>query len=66
TKPIRFNQTFDLAMCVEIAEHIPNRCSRQLVKTLTKASDTVFFTAAPPGQGGVGHINEQPQAFWER
>ncbi|MCA9807301.1 MAG: class I SAM-dependent methyltransferase, partial [Cyanobacteria bacterium HKST-UBA06] len=35
TKPIRFNQTFDLAMCVEIAEHIPNRCSRQLVKTLT-------------------------------
>ncbi|MCA9808549.1 MAG: hypothetical protein KC476_11395, partial [Cyanobacteria bacterium HKST-UBA06] len=45
---------------------IPNRCSRQLVKTLTKASDTVFFTAAPPGQGGVGHINEQPQAFWER
>lgn len=65
TKPVRFNQRFDLCLCVEIAEHIPNKASKTLVKNLTSASDTIFFTAAPPGQGGVGHINEQPQSFWE-
>ena len=21
-------------------------------------------TAAPPGQGGTGHVNEQPQSYW--
>jgi hypothetical protein len=24
----------------------------------------VWFTAAQPGQGGTGHINEQPPAYW--
>jgi 2-polyprenyl-3-methyl-5-hydroxy-6-metoxy-1,4-benzoquinol methylase len=66
TKPIRFNRKFDLCICVEIAEHIPPGRSKTLVKNVTQASDTIFFTAAPPGQGGVGHINEQTPAFWDR
>ncbi len=66
TKPIRYNKTFDLCLCIEIAEHIPNKYSKTLVENATLASDTVFFTAAPPGQGGVGHINEQPPEFWIR
>ena len=66
TKPIRFNKKFDLCICVEIAEHIPTRHSKTLVENLTQASDTVFFTAAPPWQGGVGHINEQPFEFWHQ
>jgi SAM-dependent methyltransferase len=64
TKPVRFNKTFDLCICVEIAEHIPTRYSKTLVQNVTRASDTIFFTAAPPWQGGVGHINEQLPEFW--
>lgn len=64
TKPVRFNRKFDLCICIEIAEHIPNKASATLVQSVTQASDTVFFTAAPPWQGGVGHINEQPREFW--
>lgn len=64
TKPLRFNRRFDLCICVEIAEHIPTSASKALVENVTRASDTVFFTAAVPGQGGVGHINEQPHSFW--
>lgn len=64
TKPVRFNRTFDLCISVEIAEHIPTKYSKTLVQNVTRASDTVFFTAAYPGQGGVGHINEQPAEFW--
>ena len=66
TQPIYLNRQFDLVLCFEVAEHIKKKHSRQLVQTCTQYSDTVIFTAAPPGQGGVGHINEQPYEFWIR
>ena len=55
---------YDLALCLEVAEHIEGRSSQVLVKTLTNLSDTIVFTAAPPGQGGHYHINERPYGFW--
>lgn len=64
TKPIHIDDTFDLVMCFEVAEHIQTQYSRQLVTNCTSYADTVIFTAAPVGQGGVGHINEQPFDFW--
>lgn len=59
------NRRFDLCLCLEVAEHIPNRYSRNLVKTCCGASDLVVFSAAPVGQGGTDHINEQPPEYWE-
>lgn len=64
TKPILLNRKYDLAMCFEVAEHVPQKCSRQLVRNCVNNGDTVLFTAAPPGQEGVGHINCQPYDFW--
>jgi len=64
TRPILLNKKFDLVVCFEVAEHIQKKYSRQLVTNCTNNSDTVLFTAAPVGQGGVGHINEQPYEFW--
>ena len=56
---------WDLTCCVEVAEHIPPRRSLELVETLTEAAARwIFFTAAPPGQGGRGHINCRPHAEW--
>lgn len=60
--PVR--RKYDLALCLEVAEHIENKFSNRLVENLTSLSDTVVFTAAPPGQGGHFHINEQPKEFW--
>ena len=31
---------------------------------LVAHSDVVFFSAAPPGQGGEHHINERSYEFW--
>lgn len=64
TRPIVLNRKYDLVVCFEVAEHINKRHSRQLVTNCTANGDTVLFTAAPVGQGGVGHINEQPYQFW--
>jgi SAM-dependent methyltransferase len=57
---------YDLAISVEVAEHLPPESGARLVSSLTKASDVVLFSAAVKGQGGTGHVNEQPQSYWAR
>jgi hypothetical protein len=47
-----------------VAEHLPARTARTLVRGLTALSDVVVFTAATPGQGGAHHINLRPSSFW--
>jgi 2-polyprenyl-3-methyl-5-hydroxy-6-metoxy-1,4-benzoquinol methylase len=58
--------TFDLAICMEVAEHLPESRAIELVKFLCSHSDTVLFSAAIPYQGGTGHVNEQWQTWWEK
>ncbi len=64
TIQIRLKRRFDLALCLEVAEHIPTAASEVLVDNLTDASEVILFSAAPPGQGGTGHVNEQTYEFW--
>jgi SAM-dependent methyltransferase len=54
----------DLAISLEVAEHLEPHAAAVFVKGLTDASDAVLFGAAYPGQGGTNHINEQPQSYW--
>ncbi len=65
-KPVELGRRFDLAMCLEVAEHLPTRASRTLVRTLAEAAPVVLFAAAVPGQGGTHHVNEQWPEFWDR
>jgi SAM-dependent methyltransferase len=58
-------ESFDLALCLEVAEHVPTKNSRQLVRFLTRSAPLVLFSAAIPGQGGVAHVNEQWPKFWQ-
>jgi hypothetical protein len=68
--PVDLSQTmppegrYDLAVCVECAEHLPATRARPLVSWLTRSADRVVFSAAISYQGGKGHINEQPQTYW--
>lgn len=55
---------FDLAMCMEVAEHLTSARSTTLVRDLCGLSDCILFGAAIPGQGGENHINEQWQSYW--
>ena len=58
------NEKYDLAISVEVAEHLHNNCSVHFVETLTSYSDVVLFSAAIPYQGGEHHINCNPPQFW--
>lgn len=57
-------QKYDLAISMEVAEHLPSDSADTFVENIAGSSDTVLFSAAHPGQGGTDHINEQPVEYW--
>jgi SAM-dependent methyltransferase len=64
-KPVRLGHRFDLAVCLEVAEHLPAKGARNLVGSLAAAAPVVMFSAAIPGQAGTNHVNEQWPKYWE-
>lgn len=64
TRPFRLDQTFDLALSLEVGEHLPEPSAHDYVESLTRLAPVVLFSAAIPGQTGENHINEQWQAWW--
>ena len=64
-EPITLSRIFDLAVCLEVAEHVSDEHSRQLIESLTNAAPVILFSAAIPGQGGVNHVNEQWPKYWQ-
>ena len=64
TENIELPQKYDMAISLEVAEHISEEKSETYLKNLTKASDLILFSAAIPYQGGTNHINEQFPSYW--
>jgi SAM-dependent methyltransferase len=58
------DRKYDLAISLEVAEHLSSESADIFVKTLTGLSDTLIFSAAIPDQGGQNHINEQKPDYW--
>lgn len=63
-QPLRLGRRFDLATCLEVAEHLRPEYAPILVRSLTSLAPVVAFSAAIPGQGGLGHVNEQWPDYW--
>jgi SAM-dependent methyltransferase len=55
---------YDLAVCLEVAEHLPDVVAPVLIDKLVEAAPAVLCSAALPGQGGTHHINERMPAYW--
>ena len=64
TKPLRLDRTFDLALSLEVGEHLPESSAEGFVGSLTSLAPVVLFSAAIPKQSGTNHINEQWQGWW--
>jgi SAM-dependent methyltransferase len=58
------DERFDLAVCLEVGEHLPADQTERFVAELARVADTILFSAAIPLQGGTGHINERWQEDW--
>lgn len=64
TESLNLNRKFDLAMSLEVAEHLPENAANTLIESLVNLSDSIIFSAAIPKQGGQNHINEQWLTYW--
>lgn len=58
------DREFDLAISLEVAEHLPGSCAKAFVDSLTKLAPVIVFSAAIPLQVGVNHVNEQWPEYW--
>jgi SAM-dependent methyltransferase len=56
--------SYDLAVSLEVAEHLPAAAAEGFVQALTSLAPAVLFAAAVPFQDGTGHLNEQWPEYW--
>ena len=66
TQPWSPERPYELAICVEVAEHLPPEAMQTLVGSITGAAPCCVFSAAAPLQGGIGHLNERVPSDWAR
>jgi SAM-dependent methyltransferase len=60
----KIDKKYELAICLEVAEHLKGSSAVNLVKSICNLSDTIIFSAAYNMQGGVMHINEREHSYW--
>jgi hypothetical protein len=65
-KPFSLSKQFDLALSLEVAEHLPPESANGFVQSLCQLAPIVLFSAAVPGQGGEHHMNEQWPEYWRQ
>lgn len=64
---LRVEQDFgkwDLALCLEVIEHLQPEYEDELLSTVMKSSSRVVFSGAKPGQVGTNHYNCREKSYW--
>lgn len=63
SQPVQVNPA-DWVLCLEVAEHLPAEYEPTLLSNLDRhARRGIILSWAQPGQGGVGHVNEQTPTY---
>ncbi len=63
-RPFTLDRTYDLAICLEVAEHLLPQSAADFIASLTRLASIILFSAAIPYQGGDRHLNEQWPEYW--
>lgn len=64
SEPFDIGRRYDLAISMEVGEHLTADTANAFVDNITRHADAVVFSAAAPFQGGVHHVNEQWPTYW--
>lgn len=65
-KPLYLEKCFDVALCLEVAEHLKPGSADILVSSLVAHSKIIIFSSATINQGGQNHVNEQYFDYWQQ
>jgi hypothetical protein len=59
------DESAEVVLCMEVAEHIDPELEDQVVEqVVSTVGNTLIWTAAAVGQGGIGHINCKDKEIW--
>lgn len=64
TREFRMDRTFDLTLCLEVAEHLPPHVADTFIASLANLAPVTLFSVAIPFQGGSAHVNERWPSYW--
>ncbi|MDG6935080.1 MAG: methyltransferase domain-containing protein [Nitrososphaerota archaeon] len=65
TAPLCVGRKFDVAICLEVIEHIPYKYPQVFVRSLPNLEPCKVFSVAIPFQGGTQHVNERWPTYCE-
>lgn len=64
TKDININMSYDLVLCLEVGEHIPEKHEQIFIDNLCNFCDKdLILSWSLPGGSGLGHVNERPNEY---
>lgn len=64
SEEFNLNKTYECVISLEVGEHIPKSREQIYLNNLTRHSrQGIILSWALPGQGGDGHVNEQPNSY---
>jgi O-antigen biosynthesis protein len=62
--PLKNGQKYDIALCIEVLEHLPPEYANRAVEVLCAASDRVIFSSSPDDFDEPTHFNVLPTLEW--
>jgi cyclopropane fatty-acyl-phospholipid synthase-like methyltransferase len=66
SEPFDLNKKYDCVLSLEVGEHIPKQYETIFIDNLLNHSNkAIILSWATIGQGGHGHVNEQPNNYIE-
>ncbi|HWP55873.1 MAG TPA: class I SAM-dependent methyltransferase [Pyrinomonadaceae bacterium] len=65
SEPFFLDRKFDVALCLEVGEHLDEAGAQTLIANLVRHADLIYFSAACPGQPGQFHLNCQWPGYWQ-
>ncbi len=64
-EPLRLGTRFELVISTEVIEHLDERHEEVFLDNVERhAQRLILFSAARPGQPGIGHVNCKPIEHW--
>jgi SAM-dependent methyltransferase len=55
---------YDLVLCIEVLEHMPEHEALEAIRTMTRAAPRVLFSSTPSDFDEPTHINVRPTRYW--
>ena len=62
-EPFNLGKKYDLAICIEVLEHIEEKYAEAAVKNICNHASSFFITASDIPKGNV-HCNAKPKKYW--